>query len=261
VLDTVVAAETPEGILLELRPAGLSARCYAFMVDWALRLAILYAAAMLAAVAGGVGIALWLILFFALEWLYPVFFEMALSGATPGKRAFGLRVVMDNGLPVTAAAAMTRNLLRAADFLPFGYAFAIVSMLVRRDCKRLGDVAAATMVVHEPRAVPRVDIAPVAPVAPIRPLALDDQAAIVALALRAPRLTRERLDELAALAAPVSGDAGRSGPAVTRRVLGVGHWILGRRDGAHGAPATLRQAQGRRARATGSGCGAEPHVR
>jgi hypothetical protein len=38
VLDTVVSAETPEGILLELRPAGLTARFYALSVDWVIRL-------------------------------------------------------------------------------------------------------------------------------------------------------------------------------------------------------------------------------
>ena len=62
---------------------------------------------------------------------------------------------MDNGLPVTPAASVTRNLLRVADFLPFGYGFAAISMLLRRDCKRLSDVAAATLVVHVPRSVPR----------------------------------------------------------------------------------------------------------
>ena len=118
----------------------------------------MYAAAMVAAFMGGIGVAFLLILFFALEWFYPVAFELTASGATPGKRVFGLRVVMDNGLPVTPAASLTRNLLRAADFLPFGYGFAIVSMLLRRDFKRLGDIAAATIVVHEPRAVPRIDL-------------------------------------------------------------------------------------------------------
>ena len=121
-----------------------------------IRLAILYAVAIVAALMAGLGAALMLILFFVLEWFYPVVFELTLSGATPGKRVFGLKVVMDNGLPVTPAASITRNLLRAADFLPFFYGFAIVSMLMRRDCKRLGDIAAATMVVHEPRAVPRI---------------------------------------------------------------------------------------------------------
>jgi uncharacterized RDD family membrane protein YckC len=230
VLDTVVSAETPEGILLKLSPAGLSARFYALGLDWVIRLTIMYAAAMVAAVMGGIGVAFLLILFFALEWFYPVVFELTASGSTPGKRVFGLKVVMDNGLPVTPAASLTRNLLRAADFLPFGYGFAIVSMLLRRDFKRLGDIAAATIVVHEPRAVPRIDLDKIAPVAPARTLAPQDQAAVVALAARAPRLTRDRLDELAALAATVSGDAGRSGPGVTRRVLGVAQWALGRRS-------------------------------
>ena len=40
-----MAAETPEGILLELRPAGVVVRFYAFLVDWGVRLVILYAAA------------------------------------------------------------------------------------------------------------------------------------------------------------------------------------------------------------------------
>ena len=230
VLDTVVSAETPEGILLELRPAGLSARFYAFTLDWVIRLAIMYAAAMAVAFTGGIGVAFWFILFFALEWFYPVAFELTPSGATPGKRVFGLKVVMDNGLPVVPAASLTRNLLRAADFLPFLYGFAIVSMLLRRDCKRLGDIAAATIVVHEPRAVPRITLDDVTPVMPSMSLTPQDQAAVIALAARAPRLTAERLDELAALAAAVSGDAGRSGPEVTRRVLGVAQWLLGRRS-------------------------------
>jgi uncharacterized RDD family membrane protein YckC len=230
VLDTAVAAETPEGIVLELRPAGLSARVYAFLFDGVIRLAILYAAAMGLAFLGGIGAAILLILAFALEWFYPVAFELTPSGATPGKRVFRLKVVMDTGLPVTPAASVARNLLRVADFLPLFYGFAIVSILTRRDGKRLGDLAAATLVVHEPPAVPRIALTTkVTPIAPARPLSLEDQAAVMALAARAPRLTRERLDELAALAASVSGDAGRAGPQVTRRVLGVAHWLLGQR--------------------------------
>lgn len=229
VLDTVVAAETPEGILLELRPAGLSVRFYAFALDWMIRLMIIYAAAMATSVIGGIGFAFWLILVFGLEWFYPIAFELTPSGATPGKRVFGLRVVMDNGLPVTAAASVARNLLRVADLLPFAYGFAIVSMLLRRDCKRLGDLAAGTIVLHQPRATSRMALNKVTPVAPARLLAPEDQASIIALAARAPTLTAARLDELAALAAAVSGDAGRSGPAVTRRVLGVAEWLLGRR--------------------------------
>ena len=228
-LDTVVTAETPEGILLELRPAGLTVRFYAFLMDWLIRFAVVYAAFITTAFMGGVGVAFWLILLFVLEWFYPVAFELSPSGATPGKRIFGLKVVMDNALPVTPAASVMRNVLRVADFLPFGFGFAIVSMLLRRDCKRLGDIAAATLVVHEPLATPRPGLDRVAPIAPSRPLAPRDQAAVIAFAARAPTLTAARLDELAALAASVSGDAGRGGPDVTQRVLGVAQWLLGRR--------------------------------
>jgi hypothetical protein len=156
-------------------------------------------------------------------------FELSRSGATPGKTVVGLKVVMDNGLPVTPAASFTRNLLRVADFLPFMFGAAIVSMLLRKDCKRLGDLAAATMVVHQLERSPRLTLRDVAPVTPVVPLAPRDQAAVVALAARAPTLTAERLDELAALAAVVSGDGGKAGPNVTRRVLGVAQWAMGRR--------------------------------
>ena len=190
---------------------------------------MLYAVAMVTVFMGGIGTALWLILLFACEWLYPMVFELRASGATPGKRVFNLKVVMDNGLPVTPAASITRNLLRVADFLPFGFGFAIVSMLWRGDYKRLGDMAAATMVVHQPRQAPQVSLADVAPLTPAMALTPRAQAALIALAARAPRLTEERLDELAAIAASVSGDASRSGSRVTRRVLGVAQWALGRR--------------------------------
>jgi hypothetical protein len=124
---------------------------------------------------------------------------------------------------------LTRNLLRVADFLPLLYGFGVVSLLVRRDFKRLGDLAAATLVVYRLRPASRVAFGDVEPRAPAMSIAPADQAAVIAFAVRAPRLTRDRLDELAALAAPISGDAGKSGPDVTLRVLAVAQWLLGRR--------------------------------
>ncbi len=229
VLDTVVSAETPEGIAIELRPAGLSSRCYAYLLDQLIRFGIWYAIVIATSIMGGFGLGLMLIVLFVLEWIYPVIFELSRWGATPGKRVLGIKVVMDNGLPVTPAASITRNLLRAADFMPALYGFGIVSMMLRKDFKRLGDVAANTLVVYRAPAAPKIAIDDIEPLAPVRPLPPEDQAAVVALAARAARLTPERLDELAALAAWVSGDAGRSGPQVTRRVLAVAHWLLGRR--------------------------------
>jgi uncharacterized RDD family membrane protein YckC len=230
VLDSVVAAETPEGILLEMRPAGLSARFCAFMIDALICLAIAYGAAFVAGILGGLGVGFWMILTFALIWLYPVAFELRRAGATPGKRTMGLKVVMDNGLPVTPAASITRNLLRFADFLPLAFAAAAVSMLARADGKRLGDLAAATVVVHQPRPAPKATLDMVTPIAPLRSLSQRDQSAVIALAARAPSLTLERLDELAALAASVQGEAREPQDLVTRRVLGVAQWLLGRRQ-------------------------------
>ena len=69
----------------------------------------------------------------------------------------------------------------------------------------------------------------VTPVAPVRALSMRDQSAVIALAARAPTLTMERLDELAALAASVQGEARQPQAEVTRRVLGVAQWLLGRR--------------------------------
>jgi len=139
-LDTLIEVETPEGILLELHPAGLVPRLYAFLIDLAVRWTILSVAATILSRLGGIGVAFWFIGIFLLEWLYPVAFELYAGGATPGKRALGLMVVMDNALPVTPAASVIRNLLRVADFLPFAYGVGIVAILCRADFKRLGDL-------------------------------------------------------------------------------------------------------------------------
>lgn len=227
-LDTLYTAETPEGIALSLRPAGLVPRVLAYGVDLGVRIGIYLAVTMLALPFGGMGKALLLVTYFLLEWFYPVLFELTRSGATPGKRMFGLQVVMDSGLPVTPAAAITRNLLRAADFFPFLYGFGVVSMLLRRDFKRLGDLAAGTLVVYRDSVALHGELPPAPAAAPARALAPREQAAIVAWAGRASRLTPARLDELAVLARSVTpnpqGDA-------TRELLGVAQWLVGRRGG------------------------------
>ena len=227
-LDTLYTAETPEGIALSLRPAGVVPRVLAYGIDLGVRLGIYLAATLLALPFGGMGRALLLVTYFLLEWFYPVIFELTRAGATPGKRIFGLQVVMDSGLPVTPAAALTRNLLRTADFFPFLYAFGAVSMLLRRDFKRLGDLAAGTLVVYSDNVALHGELPSAAATAPARALVPREQAAIVAWAGRASRLTPARLDELAELARSVTpaqpGDA-------TQRLLGVAQWLVGRRGG------------------------------
>lgn len=201
----------------------------AFLLDLLIRLGIDLALVMVMGAWGGLGSGLILIGMFSIEWLYPIVFELSRWGATPGKRALGLRVVMDTGLPVTPAASFTRNMLRVADFLPLAYGFGIVAMLLNRECKRLGDMAAATLVVHAETVVLH-DAPPPAPsLAPARPLNPREQAAILSWAGRAKRLTPARFEELARLAAPVLPASVASGRDPVERLLGVAQWLMGKR--------------------------------
>jgi uncharacterized RDD family membrane protein YckC len=237
-LDTLYHVETPEGIALSLRPAGTVARTLAYAIDLLIRGAITAVAAPLLGMMGGVGAAVGLILYFFLEWFYPVVFELGKHGATPGKRALGLQVVLDSGLPVTPAASVLRNLLRAVDFMPFLYGFGLLSMLLRKDFKRLGDLAAGTLVVYSKPISLHGDIPPGPAWAPQRPVTAREQAAIVSWAGRSKRLTAARLDELAEIATPITLDAndrahhlGR-GRDATQRLMGVAQWLLGNRSDA-----------------------------
>lgn len=228
-LDSLFTAETPEGIALVLRPAGMVARFHAFAIDGAIRLGLLIASSIALGVMGRFGSGVFLVVYFALEWLYPVLFELLPAGATPGKRAMGLKVVMDSGLPVTPAASLVRNLLRVADFMPVFYAFGVACMALRADFKRLGDLAAGTLVVYTKSARLHGELPAAAPRAPARPLTSAEQAVVVAWAGRASRLTEARLDELARLAGPLAGDADPAPGAATARLLGVAQWLLGKR--------------------------------
>jgi len=230
-LDTIVTAEAPEGIALALRPAGVVARAYGFVIDLLIRGVVLMIASMVLGTMHRLGGGLFMVLLFGVEWLYPVLFELLPGSATPGKRAVGLKVVMDTGLPVTPAASLVRNLLRAADFLPFLYAFGLLAMLLRPDFKRIGDLAAGTLVVHADGVRLHGALPEATPRAPARPLSTPEQAAIVAWAGRATRLTPVRHDELAQLAASVTRgtNAKADGAHATEHLLGVAQWIVGRR--------------------------------
>ncbi len=224
--------ETPEGIVLSLRPAGLVARTMAFLLDLLIRLGMDLVIAIALGAGGGLGGGFILLGMFCVEWLYPIVFELARSGATPGKQALGLRVVMDTGLPVTPAASFTRNMLRVADFLPFAYAFGIVAMLLNSEFKRLGDLAAGTLVVHATPVLLHDALVPGASLAPARPLSPLEQAAILSWAGRAKRLTPARFEELALLATPVlpppQPDEAPRSPA--ERLQAVAQWLMGNRQ-------------------------------
>jgi uncharacterized RDD family membrane protein YckC len=230
-LDTTRRVATPEGIELTLRLAGPVPRALAWAIDLALRLGIVLAVMLGASLLGRAGGGVVLLTAFFVEWLLPASFEAMWHGQTPGKRAMGLRVLNDDGTPVQWPGALTRNLLRAADFLPLAYGVGLLAMLCNRDFKRLGDLAAATVVVYEPekRAATR-KLAEAPPVPPPFALSLQEQRALLDLAERSGSLTTERLEELAELPTPLVGprDGMRDGGSAAARLLGMANHISGR---------------------------------
>ena len=174
------------------------------------------------------GRGLLLIVLFAINWLYPIIFELMPGAATPGKRIMGLHVLMANGLPITPAGCLIRNLLRVVDLLPLMYATGIVCILLRQDAQRLGDLAGGTLVAYRHLARPTGDFATGAPLAPRVPLSTRQQAAIASFAWRADRLTPERAEEIAVLAS-LAVTEGRPVTSLTARLIGIARWLHGQR--------------------------------
>lgn len=106
------------------------------------------------------------LLAFVFFWGYYIFFELIWNGQSPGKRLVGLRVVRRDGTPVTLFEVLIRNLLRVIDLLPSGYGVGLVTMFIDSKSRRLGDMAAGTLVVHDRGPVSLDTLAPAAQFTP-----------------------------------------------------------------------------------------------
>jgi uncharacterized RDD family membrane protein YckC len=142
---------TPEGITVDLVLAGLGSRFAATLIDLVFKGCLLVLALVVVAALGDLGVALYAIVTFAIYAGYDIAFEVLAGGRTPGKRWTGLRVLRDDGRPVDLLASAIRNVARLVDGPTFGYLPAMVSILVTKRNQRLGDLAASTIVVREPR--------------------------------------------------------------------------------------------------------------
>jgi uncharacterized RDD family membrane protein YckC len=152
--------ETPEQTALEFPLAGIGSRFLAIALD-----TLLIAAAILIVVVVAIALAItfsfvsqntpiytlaiFFLLGFSIQFGYFALFESLWNGQTPGKRWTHLRVIKDSGRPISAYDAILRNLLRIVDSLPSLYAIGLITMLISKENKRLGDYAAGTVVVHE----------------------------------------------------------------------------------------------------------------
>ncbi|QKG66521.1 RDD family protein [Pseudomonas sp. B14-6] len=223
-LDTRYQVETPEGIDLPLRPAGLMVRALAFSIDLGLRGLILGVLFIVLAFLGKLGAGLGSILLFGVSWWYMVLFEVLNQGRSPGKQWMGLRVVHDDGTPIGWSASLLRNVLRFVDLLPFGYFLGAISCLQHPSFKRLGDLAAGTLVIYREQPLTRPQLPDVQPRRPAFALTLPEQRAVLGFAERQGELSEARSHELASiLAQPLQVPAPRAVAelnAIARGLLG-----------------------------------------
>jgi uncharacterized RDD family membrane protein YckC len=148
---------TPEGVALELPLAGLGSRITAALADIVLQIILLTGFFWIAGTFSSsqdreglylqaiVGVTIFLMLF-----VYPVLFELAWSGQTPGKRLTGLRVLTVHGGPIDAKSSAIRNLVRVIDMMPTLGLFGMLSIGFSKTNQRLGDFASGTIVIVEP---------------------------------------------------------------------------------------------------------------
>ncbi len=152
-LDSILRLPTPEHADVVFRTAGPLSRLCAWLIDAALRVVAVIVLGLPLMALGNVGIGAILLVWFGLDWLAGGLIEWRWEGRTPGKRSLGIRVVGADGLPAPLPACLLRNLLRYADALPTA-ATALVTMTVSGRFQRLGDLAAATLVVYDDHNAP-----------------------------------------------------------------------------------------------------------
>jgi uncharacterized RDD family membrane protein YckC len=151
---------TTEKVPFTYRVAGLGSRFLAWLIDLAVIVLLVFASMMAGMVAemgrAGLFLAIVMVWTFVLQWGYFLLFEWLWQGQTPGKRLLGIRVVHWQGTSISFFQAAVRNILRVVDglpllvvdILPLLYGIGFLVAACNRENRRLGDLAAGTLVVH-----------------------------------------------------------------------------------------------------------------
>ena len=157
-MDEHVSIVTPDRIELDFELAGLGSRALALLLDalligagWLVLVFVAVAAGGgFNAVVGSWGIGLLIVGVTLGQWAYFLLFEALRGGQTPGKKNAGIRVVREDGFPVTWREAALRNILRPADMMPVPSCLVgCLAIGLSKRGQRLGDLLAHTMVVRE----------------------------------------------------------------------------------------------------------------
>ena len=159
-----VDIKTPEYVSLQFHSAGLGSRAAAFILDTILL--VIVNILIVIALIFGLNASLFdyvqtdmpsymfagvIILMFILNWSYYFLLEYFTGGRTFGKKMLGIRVIQENGHSITLLSSLIRNFLRIIDMLPANYLVGMLMIFFHSKHKRLGDLVAGTIVVHERR--------------------------------------------------------------------------------------------------------------
>jgi uncharacterized RDD family membrane protein YckC len=201
--DTTLNAQTPEGIDFTIYPAGVPSRICAYAIDsFFCYLIVIMAEIIFRSLRSESGFWFILLLMFAVDWFFHVFFEIFFQGQSPGKKLLGLRVILRDGSPVNVRASFLRGALKFADTYLMLFQIALCSMLFSKGFNRLGDHAAGTVVVYTSASRAQLKF-PMLPSAskheaenPPRPLSFDEKQALISFARRYPLLGNARGNEI-----------------------------------------------------------------
>lgn len=172
--EEILIIETPERVQLAFSLASIGNRFLAVAIDHAIQyvIMIIVTVVFISSTSGFSAlvefggnefskwtIAVLILLIFLIFTGYFVFFEWLWNGQTPGKRLMKLRVLREDGRPITFWEALARNLLRLFDAVPGVvvpvYSLGLISIFMSNRDQRIGDLFAGTVVVRE-----RTDEAP-----------------------------------------------------------------------------------------------------
>lgn len=176
--EETLIIETPERVPLEFALASIGNRFLAVAIDHFIQYMSIFIVAWIALSMAGMGtaslsdaadnmfsempkwtVALMILAIFLIFSGYFILFEWLWNGQTPGKRLLKLRVIREDGRPITLWEAVTRNLLRIGDAVPGFvipvYSVGLIAIFLSNRDQRLGDIFAGTVVIRE-----RADEAP-----------------------------------------------------------------------------------------------------
>lgn len=159
--DEFLNIDTPENVVFGYEIVGIGSRFIAALIDSLIIGVTLGIITLVMVVIGNnapegvqtILTALGILISFIFFWGYYIFFEMRSNGRSPGKNVANLRVIRQDGTPITLTESIVRNLIRIIDFFPGAYGLGVVTMFIDGQSRRLGDIVAGTLVVRDEEAV------------------------------------------------------------------------------------------------------------